>query len=229
MGKLKDIPALEQPYEKCKAYGAGVLTDSELLAIFIRTGTKESNPIQIAQEILRMSGKDSLVGLMSMSLTDFMSVNGIGEVKAIQLLCLAELSKRISKQQAAPNVQLNSPGSIAGYFMEQLRHEKQEQVWLCLFDAKCNLICDRMLSSGTVNTSLISPREIFQLALINNAVFIVLVHNHPSGDPTPSDDDIAITDRVSEVGLLMNLRLIDHIIIGDRDYASLKEMGLISG
>ncbi len=227
MGKLKDIPATELPYEKCKAYGAGVLTDSELLAVFIRTGTKDSNPIEVAQKILHKSGKDSLVGLMGMTLADFMSINGIGEVKAIQLLCLAELSKRISKQQAAPSLQLNSPESIAGYYMEQLRHEKQEQVWLCLFDAKCNLIGDQMLSSGTVNASLISPREIFRYALKKDAVFVVLVHNHPSGDPTPSDDDIAITNRVSEVGLMMNLRLIDHIIIGDRDYASLKEMGLI--
>lgn len=227
MGKLKDIPVVEQPYEKCKAYGPEVLTDSELLAVFIRTGTKESSPIQVAREILRNSGKDSLVGLMNMSYADFMSVNGIGEVKAIQLVCLAELSKRISKQQAAPSVQLNSPDTIASYYMEQLRHEKQEQVWLCLFDAKCNLICDHMLSSGTVNASLISPREIFRYALVNNAVFIVLVHNHPSGDPTPSDEDVEITMRVADVGLMMNLRLIDHIIIGDRDYASLKEMGLI--
>lgn len=112
--------------------------------------------------------------------------------------------------------------------MEQLRHEKQEQVWICLFDTKCNLIGDRMLSSGTANASLISPREIFRYALRNDAVYLVMVHNHPSGDPTPSNEDIVITRRVADAGLIMNIQLIDHIIIGDRDYTSLKEIGLIN-
>lgn len=228
MGKLKNIPAGEQPYEKCKTLGPEALTDSELLAVFIRTGTRTENPIQVARRVLAHSGKDSLIGLVQMNLKDFMSVNGIGEVKAIQLMCLTELSKRISRQQAAPNVQLNNPGSIAGYYMEQLRHERQEQVWICLFDTKCNLICDKMLSSGTANASLISPREIFRYALRNDAVYLVMVHNHPSGDPTPSNEDIAITRRVADAGSIMNLQLIDHIIIGDRDYISLKEIGLIN-
>lgn len=229
MGKLKDIPFPEQPYEKCKALGPSVLTDSELLAVFIRTGTRTENPIQIARRVLRSSGKDSLIGLMQMNFKDLVAVKGIGEVKAVQLVCLAELSKRISRQQAAPNVQLNNPGSIAGYYMEQLRHEKQEQVWICLFDTKCNLICDKMISSGTANASLISPREIFRYALKNSAVYLVMVHNHPSGDPIPSDEDILITRRVADAGLIMDISLIDHIIIGDRDYTSLKEIGLING
>jgi DNA repair protein RadC len=228
MGKLKGMPEAEQPYEKCKASGPSVLTDSELLAVFIRTGTREEDPIRIARRVLQQSGKDGLVGLMQMNLRDLMSVKGIGEVKAIQLLCLTELSKRIARQQAAPHIQLDSPGSIAGYYMEQLRHEPQEQVWVCLFDTKCNLICDRMLSEGTVNASLISPREIFQYALKNGAVFFVLVHNHPSGDPTPSAEDVALTRRVADAGAIMNIRLMDHIIIGDRDYTSLKEIGLIN-
>lgn len=228
MGKIKNIPAGEQPYEKCRKFGPAALTDSELLAVFIRTGTRTENPIQVARRVLRRSGKDSLIGLMRMNLKDFMSVNGIGEVKAVQLMCLAELSKRISRQQAAPEVQLNNPGSIAGYYMEQLRHEKQEQVWVCLFDTKCNLITDTMISSGTANASLVSPREIFAFALKNDAVYLVMVHNHPSGDPTPSEEDLAVTRRVADAGLIMDLKLIDHIIIGDRDYTSLKEIGLIN-
>ncbi len=228
MGSLKNIPAGEQPYEKCKAFGPEILTDSELLAVFIRTGTRDENPIQVARHVLRSSGKDSLVGLMQMSLKDYMSIKGIGEVKAIQLLCLAELSKRIARQQAASNLQMNSPGSIADYYMERLRHEKHEQVWICLFDTKCKLICDRMISAGTANASLISPREIYAFALKNEAVYLALVHNHPSGDPAPSDEDIAVTRRVADAGSIMDIKLIDHIIIGDRDYTSLKKIGLIN-
>ncbi len=229
MGKLRNIPEGEQPYEKCKAYGPEVLTDSELLAVFIRTGTKEHDPIELGRQILMRSGKDSLVGLMQMSFKDYTAIKGIGEVKAIQLLCLSELSKRIARQQAARKLLMNSPGSIADYYMEKLRHERHEQVWVCLFDTKCKLICDRMLSAGTVKASLISPREIFSFALKNEAVYLAMVHNHPSGDPTPSEEDVAVTRRVADVGEMMDIRLIDHIIIGDRNYTSLKRIGLING
>jgi DNA repair protein RadC len=228
MGNLKNMPEAEQPYEKCKTFGPGALTDSELLAVFIRTGTREKDPIQIARQVLQHSGKEGLVGLMQMNLKDLMSIKGIGEVKAIQLLCLTELSKRIARQQATPVLKMDNAASIAEYYMEQLRHEPQEQVWICLFDTKCKLICDKMLSTGTVNSSLITPREIFLYALKNSAVYFVMVHNHPSGDPTPSAEDIALTRNVAQAGQIMNIRLMDHIIIGDRDYTSLNEIGLIN-
>jgi DNA repair protein RadC len=228
MGKIKNIPTAEQPYEKCKAFGPSVLTDSELLAVFIRTGTREENPVEIARRVLNCTEKEGLIGLMHMNLQELKKVKGIGEVKGIQLLCLAELSKRIARQQAAPSMNLNNPASIADYYMEQLRHESHEQVWVSLFDTKCNLIADKMISEGTARASLVSPREIFQYALKNEAVYFVMVHNHPSGDPTPSNEDLALTKRVADAGEMMDIRMMDHVIIGDRRYRSLREMGLIN-
>lgn len=228
MSQLKDIPLMEQPYEKCKQQGPSVLSDSELLAVFIRTGTRKENPIQIARNILEYSMKNSIIGLMQMDLQDFLSISGIGEVKAVQLLCLTELSKRIAKQTAVSGLKLRSPDTIASYYMERLRHEKTEQVWISLFNTKCGLIKDCLVSSGTVNSSLIDPREIFIYALRHEAVYVVLVHNHPSGDPTPSNEDIQMTMRVCEAGALIGIEVLDHIIIGDNRYVSLKERGIIS-
>ncbi|MCR5743623.1 MAG: DNA repair protein RadC [Lachnospiraceae bacterium] len=228
MSTFKELPDGDKPYEKCLKYGPGVLSDTELLAVFIRTGTRDSSPIDIARQIMLRSGKNSIVGLANMRMKDYLQIEGIGEVKAILLACLVELSKRIARQNAVTQISMSNSKSIANYYMEQLRHEKQEQVWVCVFDTKCNLISDRMVTMGTINSALISPREVYKYALSENGAFIVVIHNHPSGDPTPSENDIEATYNLKKAGDIIGIKLLDHIIIGDRVYTSLADAGLFN-
>lgn len=216
------------PYEKFEKFGSEALTDIELLAIIIRTGTKNMNALELAGKILGLSSNSGqfhgLLSLLHLSLEELMSIKGIGKVKAIRLKCVTELSKRITMETFKTGIRFDSPKSIAAYYMEQLRHKETEHVLLVMCDGKNRFLKDCILSSGTVNMSLLSPREIFLTAIKNHAVNILLVHNHPSGDPTPSKDDISITQRIHEAALIMNIPLVDHIIIGDNNYISFKEL-----
>ena len=202
----------ERPYERCEQFGASNLTDSELLAVLLRTGTRGENALQLADKILHPV---------------FSQIKGIGKVKAIQILCLAELSRRLAKATAQEGLNFSNPASIARYYMEDLRHANQEQMKLLLLNTKSRLIGETDISKGTVNSAVISPRELFVEALQKNAVSIVLLHNHPSGDPTPSKEDVLITRRIQEAGRLIGVELLDHIVIGDNCYVSLREKGLV--
>lgn len=219
------------PYEKFETFGAQSLTDSELLAIIIRTGTKEANSIELGKKILNLSSgsgqSNGLLSLQHLTLEDLMKIKGIGKVKAIRIKCVTEFSRRIAMETFKKGIRFDKPATIADYYKEQVRHLEVEQVILVMTDGKNQFLKDCVLSSGTVNMSLISPREVFITALKSNAVHILLVHNHPSGDPTPSRDDIEITKRIHEASQLMNIPLVDHIIIGDNTYMSLKELRYI--
>lgn len=216
------------PYEKFEKYGAASLTDAELLAIIIRTGTKEHNSIELGREILTLGNgagqTNGLLSLQHLSVEELMKVKGIGKVKAIRIKCVTEFSKRIAMETFKKGIRFDRPATIADYYKEQVRHLEVEQVILIMTDGKNQFLKDCILSTGTVNMSLISPREVFRTALKNQAVYILLVHNHPSGDPTPSKDDIEITKRIHEAAQIMNVPLVDHIIIGDNSYMSLKEL-----
>ena len=168
----------------------------------------------------------SLLNLIDMNLEEMRKIPGIGQVKAVQLKCIAELAGRIAKTSRSKDVRLNEPASIAAYYMETLRHEPKERLMLAMFDAKSNLLGDEVISIGTATYSLVSPREIFLKALEYQAVHIVLLHNHPSGDPAPSEADIHVTLRVKECGDILGIVLADHIIIGDNRYISFRENGL---
>ena len=218
----------EQPYEKFKRFGAQSLTESELLAIIIRTGTKGMSALDIAQKVLA-SGKseNGLLDLHQLSLNELESINGIGEVKAIKIKAILELSKRISTSSAKKKLKLNTPSLVADYFMERMRHLQKEVVYLVMLDAKNQIINEKILSLGTITMSLVSPREVFLLALEYNAVSIILLHNHPSGDCNASREDIIITKRIAEIGKTLEIPLLDHIIIGDNKYTSLKENNTI--
>lgn len=224
---IKELPASERPYEKCMQYGARILSDAELLAVIIRTGSRGEQSVELSQRILKLTGQEGIGGLSRLSVEELTSVRGVGPVKAIQIQCIGELSRRIARAEGERQVSLNSPGSIAAYYMEDLRHEGQEQVMLVMFDTKNHLIGDKMISLGTVNASIVSPRDIFIEALRKQAVYIVLIHNHPSGDATPSREDRLITRRVKEIGDMIGIQLIDHIIIGGRNYISLSEQGML--
>ena len=224
---ISNLCEQDRPYEKCLAAGPSVLSDSELLAVIIRTGTRGMSSVELAQKILSLSkNQNGLAGICHLTRQELTKLPGIGEVKAIQILCIAELSKRIATYQAKERIHFRDPATIAGYYMEQLRHAEQEQMICMMLYTKNHLLGEELLSIGTVNASIVSPREIFLSALSYHAVHIILVHNHPSGDPSPSQADLDFTKRINYAGELLDVQLLDHIIIGDQTYVSLKEMGV---
>lgn len=221
----------ELPYEKFEKFGAGSLSDEELLAILIRTGTKEQDAVDLGKRILELGNhtgqSKGILSLLHLSIDEMMSIKGIGKVKAIRLKCAAEFSRRIARQSFGERIRFTGPSVIADYYMEQLRHLEEEHILLVMTDNKNQLLTDKVVSMGTVNMSIISPREIFLTAVKNRAVHIILVHNHPSGDPLPSKEDYEITKRIHESGELLNIPLVDHIIIGDNNYTSFRELGYL--
>lgn len=218
---------MERPYEKCQKFGASALSDAELLAVVLRTGSHGENVIGLAQRILYRSGEDGILGLHRFSMEQLVKIRGIGKVKAIQLICILELARRLSKASVSESLSFTSPASIAEYYMEDLRHESQEVMKLIMINSKGRLISETEISKGTVNASLITPREIFIEALLRQAVAVVAMHNHPSGDPTPSSEDILLTKRIKEAGSIIGVELLDHIIIGNNCYVSLREKGIL--
>lgn len=227
---IRELPESSRPYEKCLQWGPSVLSDSELLAVILRNGVQGTNSLVLANQILSLTKDTSypgLLGLLHMSIPDLMKVNGIGKVKAVQLKCIGELSKRMASAVARPRLSFNEPITIAKYYMEHLRHEEQEVLIVMLLDGRNHLLKEETISRGSVNGTLITPREIFMEALKYHAVAVVLVHNHPSGDPTPSECDRKITERVYTSGELLGVKLLDHIVIGDQKYISFREQGML--
>lgn len=224
---MKELPESEKPYEKVWESGTKGLSDAELLAVILRSGNRQKTALKLAQEVLcREQG--NLLNLNQLTLKELMDISGIGKVKAIQLKCIAELAKRIAATSYRNSLQVTEPITIANYYMEQLRHDKKEKLVLAMFDVKNCFLGDEILSVGTINSSLVSPREIYLRALQSQAVNIILLHNHPSGDPTPSKEDIRTTTRVAECGNMLGITLIDHIIIGDNKYTSFREKGILN-
>jgi DNA repair protein RadC len=227
LNTIKEIPEIERPYEKCARRGASSLSNEELLAVLLRTGTRGENAIELARRILYHSGEAGLLGIHQFSIGRLMQIKGIGKVKAIQISCISELAKRLSRTSYEDAVCFSDPESIAKYYMEEMRHEKQELMKLLMLNSKAKLIGESNISKGTVNASLITPRELFIEALQKNAVSIVIMHNHPSGDPTPSKEDVLTTKRILEASLLIGIELLDHIIIGNNCYTSFREEGML--
>ncbi len=218
------------PYEKFISYGADTLTDSELLAIIIRTGTHHMSAKELSEEVLKATGKygNGLLGLYHIPIQELMQVKGIGKVKAIKLKALAELCTRMAQTKAKKRLSFIDPCSVADYYMERFRHETVEHILLLLFDSGMHLLEEQLLSTGTANASLLSPREVYICAFRSQATHMILLHNHPGGNPAPSNNDIKITDRILAIGKTIDIFLLDHIIIGDNNYFSFKESRLIS-
>ena len=224
-----EIP--EKPYERFLAFGPGALTDAELLAVILRTGTRGSDAVEISARILELgkSPRNGLLSLYDLDIRDLMKIPGIGEVKAVKLKCLAELSKRMHEAGLKSGFTANSPSSVAEFYMERLRHEKNECVLLLSLDSKGKVIRESVISRGSANRSLAPVRGILMEALDAEAVNIILLHNHPSGDPSPSGDDKTLTEKLHSTCLQADIPLIDHIIIGDNTYFSFKESGFLHG
>lgn len=219
---IKEMPDFERPYEKCIAKGAQSLSDAELISVIIRTGSQGERSLDLANRILN-AGPDGLLNLVYLNMEELTRLRGIGNVKAVQLKCVAELSKRLAMQRRRQEIVLDRPDTIASYYMERLRHESRELLLLTMYNTRNMLIADEVISIGTADSSLVSPREIFQSALQNHASYIVMLHNHPSGNPEPSNEDINVTIRIKQCGELLGILLMDHIIIGDNRYFSFRE------
>ena len=221
------LPREQRPYEKCMEKGVEALTNQELLAILLRTGSVEETALDLSGRILNsVPGEEGLRVICSMSMEQLMQIRGIGKVKAMQLKCICELSRRISKESVGPYPLMTSPSSIAAYYMEDMRYKNQEELVLLMLNGKNRRIGEVLMSRGTVNGSMITPREIYLEAFRHHAVSIIILHNHPSGDPVPSEEDVTMTLRIWEVGEMMGLPLLDHIVMGDRCYYSFKERGI---
>ncbi len=216
---MKELPDPERPYERCLSSGPSALTDAELISVILRTGTKGEKSTDLAARVLS-AGPDGLLNLIRMEPEELMKIRGIGQVKAVQLKCVGELSRRIASSSRHIGPVFSGPDEIASYYMERLRHETREMLILVMFDRKNMFLGEELLSVGTSNASLISPTDIFHSALKSKAEFIVLLHNHPSGDPNPSREDINVTNRIRQCGELLEIPLMDHIIIGDNRFFS---------
>lgn len=225
---MKDLHKDDRPYEKCLQTGAASLSDAELLAVILRTGTKGMNSLELAKSLLHeCENEEGILNIHHLTLEKLKTIKGIGKVKAIQILCLSELTKRLSKAKAKEGLIFSQPSTIAEYYMEEMRHQKQEIMKLLMLNTKSKLVGETNISKGTVNSAIISPRELFIEALAKEAVSIILLHNHPSGDPAPSNNDIMLTKRVKDAGALIGVELLDHIIIGNNCYVSFLEQNFI--
>jgi DNA repair protein RadC len=223
MPKIKDLPKIERPREKLIKKGARALKKEELLAIILRTGIRGKNAIEVANDILEKYGDKKL---LDASYKELRNIRGVGLTKAVQILAAMELGSRLFKEKSEKEVYINSSQDVAKE-IEHIKENKKENFVVLYLDARNKLIYKETVSIGTLNANLVHPREVFEPAVKNLAAQIIVAHNHPSGDPEPSEDDIIITKKLTEAGKILGIELIDHVIVAKNNYASLKEKGLI--
>ncbi|NQX45955.1 DNA repair protein RadC [Paenibacillus tritici] len=220
---LRDLPHEERPRERMMHYGAESLSQAELLAILLRTGAQSESAIHIAQRLLGMTG--GLRGLADLSIEELTTIKGIGPAKAVQLKAGIELGRRMANSRLTEPVIIRSPQDAAEILTEQLRYLQKEH-FICLFlNTKNHVIAQETLSMGSLNASIVHPREVFRAAMKCSSAAIICAHNHPSGDPTPSPEDISLTSRLMQAGEIVGIDVLDHLVIGDGSYVSLKQKG----
>ena len=221
--KMKELPISERPYEKLEMYGANSLSNAELLAIIIKTGTKEESSVTIAQKILNLNEdrKNNLKFLQDISINELTKIKGIGKIKAIQLKAVSELTKRMSRPITNNKIKITCPQDVANLLIDELKNEKREIVKVLILNSKNIIIKILDVSYGNSNLAIVSPKEILVEVVKTEAPKIILIHNHPSGDPTPSKADMMFTDRLIEACKLLGVELLDHIVIGHNSYESI--------
>ena len=223
---VKDLPLDDRPREKLTLRGAQNLSDAELIAILLRTGKKGKSVISVAQQLITTNRNLSV--LASKTLSDLMKVDGIGKDKATTLLAAFELSRRIESQSKWLNEKkVTSPQDVADIFIPLLRDEIKEKFLLVCLNSANKIITYEVVSVGSLNSSVVHPREVFKAALDHNSASIILLHNHPSGNPEPSNEDIAITKKIVESGKILDIPVFDHIIIAGNVFTSFVERKLI--
>ena len=214
----------ERPRERLKKYGAGSLANTELLAIILRTGVGGDNVLNLATRLLARFG--GLIGLARASLNELCGEKGIGIAKAAQLKAAMELGRRLLIASPEERLQVKSPADVANLMMTEMGMLEQEHMRLILLDSKNYILDTPTMYIGSLNTSVIRVGELFREAIKQNSAAIIVVHNHPSGDPTPSPEDVAVTELITQAGQLLDIDVLDHLIIGQQRYVSLKERGL---
>lgn len=226
MYKLKEIPKIDRPRERLINFGAESLSNEELLSILLKTGTKDISVKELASTILNKIGEINKLSEMNYHVLS--SIPGVGSAKACTLLAVVELSKRITRKNASLNNVIIKSADIAfDYFRYIFKDQMQEYFYVIYLDNKKRVIENKLLFKGTLNQSIVHPREVFKSACILSASSIICVHNHPSGNVEPSKEDINLTKRLSEIGILMGIKVVDHLIISDDNYFSFLENNLI--
>ncbi|PLT30145.1 RadC family protein [Peribacillus deserti] len=222
---IRDYPVDDRPRERFINEGAKALSNQELLALLLRTGTRNESVIQLSNRLLTQF--EGLRLLTDASLEEMMALKGIGEAKAIQVLAAVELGRRISNLSFDERYVIRSPEDCANYCMNDMRFLTQEH-FVCLYlNTKNQVLHRQTIFIGSLNASIVHPREVFKEAFRRSAASIICVHNHPSGDPSPSREDIEVTKRLTECGKIIGIDLLDHIIIGEKKFVSLKEKGYV--
>lgn len=226
---IRELPEKERPREKMLRLGAKGLSDAELLAILLRTGTVEESALSIAQGLLKEYEQPGGVALLAAAKPEDLSkYKGIGNVKAITITAAIEFGRRLYARQASGDItSIRQPEDAANWYLHRLRYVQQEEFHVLLLSTKHQVLASCCVAVGTMDAALVDPRKVFQEALRHQAAALILAHNHPSGDPSPSKEDIALTLRLAEAGKLLELPVLDHIIIGDGRFVSLKEKGLL--
>lgn len=220
---FKDLPANERPRERMLNYGASSLSNAELIAILLRTGTATENVLQVAEQVLTKCG--GLAGLMRASHTDLMEIDGLGPTKATQMMAVVELAKRAMTLPATERPVIDKSEDAAKFFMD-MQFLQQEQVRILLLDSARRVIASPTIYIGTLNTSVLRVSEIYREAITRNCPAIILAHNHPSGDPTPSPEDLELTHTLIAAGKLLDIQLLDHLVMGQNRWVSMKTLGL---
>lgn len=223
---IKKLPDKERPREKLLMQGKEALNNAELLAILLRTGTKEKSAIELAHEIIALND-EGLPGLCANTPEELSHIKGVGRAKACQILAAIELGRRVATHPRKKRITIGKPGDIVDLFMEKMRYYKEEHFCTLLLDTKGKVIEVVEVSVGDLNSAPVHPREVFKQAVRRSAAAVVLIHNHPSGDPTPSNEDLEITFRLIESAEILGINVVDHIIIGDGIYTSLKSEELM--
>lgn len=220
---LREVPAQERPRERMMARGAAGMSNAELLAIILRTGVRNESAVMLAHRLLRDAG--GIRGLTDRTIEQLCELRGIGTAKALQILAALELGKRVAVSEMDDLPIIRSPLDAAKLISEEMRYLQKEHFLALFLNTKNRIIGKEIVSVGSLNSTVVHPRELFRAAMKRCAASIICAHNHPSGDPTPSPEDIQLTRRLTEAGRIVGIELLDHIIIGDRQFISLKEMG----
>jgi len=221
---IKELPSNERPRERLLHYGAGAVSTAELLAIILRTGVRDENVVRVAQRLLAAFG--NLAGLAQANATELMSEKGLGPAKVAQLKAAMELGRRLMLESPGERPQVRSPADAANLVMSEMGLLQQENLRVMLLDTRNRVLATPTVYVGSLNTSLIRVGELFREAIRTNCASLIVLHNHPSGDPTPSPEDVAVTKQIVEAGKLLDVEVLDHLIIGWQRFVSLKERGL---
>ncbi|OIJ10269.1 hypothetical protein BKP35_14320 [Anaerobacillus arseniciselenatis] len=222
---IRDFPHGERPRERLLKEGSKALSNQELIAILLGTGTKQESVLQLSQRILHHF--NGLKFLKESTVEELKKIKGIGDTKAVQLLAAIELGSRVHKLQMEDRIIIRSPEDVSNYVMEDMRFLTQEHFVSLYLNTKNHVIHKKTIFIGSLNASIVHPREVFKEAFRYSAASIICLHNHPSGDPAPSREDIEVTKRLAESGKVVGIELLDHIIIGDQKFVSLKEKGYV--